>query len=180
MKLIESMIVGRGMGRLLKTKSKFKKTHGMTGSPTYISWLGMMHRCKIGNGKHQKNYGARGIRVCKRWYKFENFLKDMGIRPDGKSIDRINNNSHYFKSNCRWSTTSEQNLNRRLPTSSKFSIIEFDGKSMCLEAWERHLNVKRGALRYRFNNGWSKELALTVPYTKKSFKVMTRKLQTPK
>lgn len=100
--------------------SRLKNGHGHTAgyfsnrrSPTYSSWRAMMTRCSNKNQKTWSNYGGRGIRVCKRWRKFENFLTDMGERPPDKTIDRINKNGNYTPSNCKWSTRSEQMFNRR-------------------------------------------------------------------
>lgn len=73
----------------------------------------MKDRCTNLNNPHYKDYGGRGIIVCERWMKFENFLEDVGIKPEGKSIDRINNDGNYEPNNWRWSTPKEQANNRR-------------------------------------------------------------------
>jgi hypothetical protein len=86
-------------------------------SRIYSSWCNMIKRCTNPNFKYYKNYGGRGITVCKRWSNkkngFENFFKDMGNRSRGKSLDRINNNGNYNKINCKWSTPKEQSNNKR-------------------------------------------------------------------
>ena len=73
--------------------------HGMYKSDVYQSWKYMLYRCNNSKCANYKNYGGRGIKVCDRWHKFENFYEDMGERPIGLSIDRINNNNGYYKDN---------------------------------------------------------------------------------
>jgi hypothetical protein len=81
--------------------------------PLYDTWRGMWERCTNPNAARYKRYGGRGIRVCKRWESYENFVKDMGPKPSPQhSVDRKNNNGNYCKSNCRWATTIQQARNK--------------------------------------------------------------------
>lgn len=94
-----------------------KRTHGHTAgrkkTSTYTVWKSMRHRCNNPRNKQYMDYGGRGITVCERWENFENFYADMGDRPEGLSLDRINNDKGYSPDNCRWSTSSEQCKNKR-------------------------------------------------------------------
>lgn len=87
---------------------------GFQYKPAYASYMNMLQRCYNKNNMLYKYYGGRGIRVCDRWLEsFDNFYADMGDRNPGMGIDRINNDGHYEPSNCRWTTQSEQNKNKR-------------------------------------------------------------------
>jgi hypothetical protein len=90
-----------------------RKTHGMYRTPTHYSWQSMLGRCTYGRHPAFARYGGRGITVCPEWYSFENFYRDMGERPIGRTLDRLDNEKGYSKENCRWATPFEQQVNRR-------------------------------------------------------------------
>jgi len=134
------------------------KRHGLWGTPTYYSWAQMLSRCRNQEAPEWPNYGGRGIKVCERWEKFENFLSDMGIRPNGRSIDRINNNGNYEPGNCRWATRAEQNSNSR-----RNRLITHNGITKTMTQWSKDLSIPFGMIRGRLDRGWSGSDALTIP-----------------
>lgn len=104
-------------GCLRKEKMAQKKTtHGLYGSPSYRSWRAMIIRCTDESHKQFKDYGGRGITIYPEWLaSFESFVSDLGIRPSSTTLDRINTNGNYEPGNCKWSTPTEQNRNKRKP-----------------------------------------------------------------
>lgn len=137
------------------SKSHRKVIHGKTNTSTFIIWCGMKKRCLNKNDRNYKNYGGRGITMCERWLEFQNFLEDMGERPDGKSLDRIDNNGNYCKENCKWSTRKEQNNNSRHNT-----YFTKDGETLSLKEWSDKLNIPYSRIIYRIMNGWTYEQAI--------------------
>lgn len=146
---------------IVEILSKSTKTHGhsRTGNPSYYAWLALRARCS--NKKHASypDYGGRGITVCERWRKFENFYIDMGPRPSRlHSIDRIDNDGPYAPTNCRWATHVEQNDNRRSTV-----FFELNGVRLSAREWAVRLGIRRRSLIMRRDMGWSDEKALTTP-----------------
>ena len=125
----------------------------MTGTPTYNSWESMKGRCTRQTDSEWKNYGARGIKVCERWMSsFEAFFEDMGERPEGMTIDRIDSKGNYEPGNCKWSTIEEQNNNKRTNR-----IVRFKGQPLTLAQAARASGIPVGTLTQRLYTGWSEE-----------------------
>ena len=124
-------------------------------SPTHVSWSAMVTRCFNVDHKHFAVYGGRGITVCERWLHYENFVEDMGERPPGTSIDRIDGDGDYEPGNCRWATKQQQQNNLR---SNRYLTIE--GRTQTVAEWARERGLKKNTVYARLFNGWSAEDAL--------------------
>ena len=133
-----------------------RPTHRMEGTPTYNSWAQMLSRCRNSNNKWFHRYGGRGIAVCERWGDFRNFYADMGAKPGGLSIDRIDNDGNYEPGNCRWATVKEQLRNRCVTLT-----VEYEGGVVSTaELAERH-GLSRKLVQARLKRGLSVSEALS-------------------
>lgn len=134
-------------------------THGMAGTPTYRSWQAMIKRCSDLAGNRAHLYVEAGVFVCERWFRFENFLEDMGVRPEGASLDRFpDGKGNYEPGNCRWATAKEQALNR-----SSTRWFDFEGQMLSLKDLAARVGMKRLTLQMRLKRGWSIDKAINTP-----------------
>lgn len=126
----------------------------------YGVWAAFRVRCNNPKVPNYANYGGRGISVCERWNDFDLFLADMGPRPDGYTLERINNNGNYEPSNCRWASRQDQNNNRR-----SNRIVEFRGERMALGRAVQLSGSKAtyASVKSRLRRGWVLEEALATP-----------------
>lgn len=126
-------------------------------NPTYITWQRMKQRCQYEKAPDYARYGGRGITVCDSWQSFEGFVKDMGQRPSGMQLDRIDNDQGYFKENCRW-VTKQQNARNR----SSNVLVTVGGVTKTATEWGEEMGL--GALVMdRVWRGWDHERAVTTP-----------------
>lgn len=129
-------------------------THGKSKLPEFSVWCAMRKRCYNPNNTAYKNYGGRGINVCRQWLGpngFPAFLSDMGNRPSPQhTIDRIDNDGNYCPDNCRWATRQEQAANNR-----RNIVISYEGKSMILQDWANYLHLHRCTIERRLAKGWA-------------------------
>lgn len=137
---------------------KYRFKHGKSKSKIHAIYFSMIGRCYNKNNHKFKNYGARGIEVCASWHDFENFYKDMGDPPNGKTLGRIDNNKGYTPSNCRWETHFQQANNR-----SNNLFIYYRGCKQTLQQWSNALGIQRETLRARLIRGWSVKKAIETP-----------------
>lgn len=135
------------------------KTHGLSQLHLreYRSWKDMRSRVYRQSCKDYPLYGGRGIKICERWENFANFFADMGERPDGMTIDRIDVNGDYEPSNCRWASGCTQANNRR-----NNHKIEWRGVVKNLQEWCDELGLDGSKVRYRLSKGWLVEDALNT------------------
>jgi hypothetical protein len=121
-------------------------THGLSHTREHNIWRGMLKRCENPNATKYELYGGRGIKVCNRWQKFENFYADMGP-SNGLTIDRIDGNGDYEPGNCRWATPAQQMETSRQYTNYRKVVI--DGKEVSQSEAARHLGISRQAMHAR-------------------------------
>lgn len=122
---------------------------------TRASWLAMKYRCTSPKYINWKDYGGRGITFCERWKSFDNFMADMGARPAGFSLERVNCDGNYEPSNCKWIPRENQPKNRRTNRT-----ITYNGKTQCICEWAREIGINHFTLQARFSHGWTAERAL--------------------
>ena len=149
--ITESIITNVTQGRtkscgcLRKANSK---KHGMWGTSTYRIWNAMIQRCENPKNPYYAYYGGRGIKVHNAWKNFACFLKDVGERPSGLTLDRIDNNGNYTPSNVRWVSRRTQSRNTRATR-----YYTHEGECLCLDDWAERLEVSRELLRGRLRRG---------------------------
>lgn len=145
-----------------EAQQRAKTTHGLSRSPTYISWQSMIARCHNSADPSFPAYGAAGIIVCDRWRRgdadrggFECFLADMGLRPNGLTIERRDRTKGYEPGNCTWATRKQQAQNR-----STNVYLTHEGVSLPAAEWARQTGVHKQTLSLRLKRGWTTAQAL--------------------
>lgn len=118
----------------------------------------MIQRCTNPNSINYKHYGGRGITVDPAWRDFRRFYADMGPRPQGCTLERVNNSAGYSKTNCEWRTHKDQSRNK-----SDNKLLTVRSKALCLSAWAKELAISHETIRFRLRRGWSAERALFTP-----------------
>jgi hypothetical protein len=140
-----------------------KRSHGQSQTNLYAVWQAIKQRCSNPKSTAYSRYGARGIRVCERWALFANFIEDMGERPLGATLDRIDNNGPYSPENCRWATRKEQSNNREVNVR-----ITYDGITLTAQQWSERTGVHINTLLTRFH----KKYALDKVLSNNKFRVL--------
>ena len=125
-------------------------------SSEYKTWDAMLRRCRDVERPEWQDYGGRGITVCERWQTFINFYADMGPKPPGLSIERIDNNGNYEPNNCKWATSLEQMRNRRCSI-----YLEVGGIRLPLMEWSKRTGIRYGVLISRVRHGWTPQRTIT-------------------
>ena len=130
----------------------------MTDTVEHKTWVNMRYRCINKTSPNYRNYGGRGIIVESEGDTFEQFYKDMGDRPEGMSIERVDVNGNYCKDNCKWATHEEQVVNMR--TNKK---ITYEDETLTLSQWSRRTGLGERTIAYRIKIGWTIEDVITKP-----------------
>lgn len=140
----------------MKKTTLTKNKEGYVKTPTFNSWDCMKQRCNNPNNVAYKNYGGRGIKYDKRWEKFDNFVEDMGERPENMTLDRINVDDDYYKENCKWSTKREQQHNLRTHKREDVGVVYDKSRKKWLskicnnyKQYAKRFNTKEEAILWR-------------------------------
>lgn len=146
----------------LKHDNKASVTHGQASggnfTGAYVSWTKMRERVLNKNSISYPRYGGRGISIDPSWGDFSTFYRDMGPRPTGGSIERINGDGNYEPSNCRWATAKEQSNNRSINI-----MVEWRGETKPVSVWADEIGIPRDILYKRIFRKWDTEKAMTQP-----------------
>lgn len=133
--------------------------HGMAHNPVYRVWIEMRRRCQVPSHPSFHNYGGRGICVDPRWEDFSNFYADMGQRPNGGSIERIDNSGPYSKENCKWASNKEQHNNKRTNR-----LLTAFGRTQTVAQWSAEFGIPWTTIRSRIERyNWPVESAVSAP-----------------
>lgn len=127
-------------------------------SRTYKTWCGMKTRCFNPNRDDYRLYGGRGITVCERWLTFENFLADMGERPEGMTLERKDPNENYEPDNCKWASPVDQSNNTRSNV-----LITYRGRTLNLTQWAKETGIDKTLLRKRFDKWGAADITFSAP-----------------
>jgi Holliday junction resolvase len=153
---LDAFLENEPVPRGLKNHRPRRLSTGMTDTRTYSCWENMVQRCTNPKAKRFHRYGGRGVRVCARWWRFDNFFVDMGECPDGMSLDRKDNDGDYTPENCRWATAKTQSNNR----SDNRRLISADGRDLTIAEWSRETGIGWKTIAYRVDTGWSADQAI--------------------
>lgn len=130
--------------------------HGLSYTPEYRAWQQMLRRCTVPTHPSYARYGGRGIVVCERWLVVENFIADVGKRPEGHELDRRDNDGPYSPENCRWVTRKVNDRNR-----SSNHFVEWSGERLTVVEWAERLGLGVDTLAWRLKR-WPLEKAMTA------------------
>lgn len=140
-------------------KRKNGQKHGLRHIPEYPVWVAMIARCERLTRKDYPNYGGRGIKVCEQWRKsFGDFIADMGRRPPGLTLERVDNDGPYCRENCVWATREQQGWNRQ-----RTRMLTAGGVTKPVLQWAREIGMHKDTLLGRIENGWTPEKAISAP-----------------
>lgn len=141
------------------TKSRgIREHHGMKHTGVYGVWCAMISRCTNSDNPAYKDYGGRGITVSGRWGWFSSFYADMGVRPDGATLERVDNNKGYSKENCVWADRTAQGRNKRNNV-----LLTIDGETQPLCVWAERSRLRYATVHQRLRKGWTPEAAVKTP-----------------